>query len=103
MIEAQLARAKRLQMEKVHIQTDLSREGFQLIMKKLRKAAESAREEYDNCNFATEAGIAKAMKIQATREVILDHIPALLEGMMNADQQPEEEPWSFIQWLKGIL
>lgn len=94
---------KRRLHEKTIMQEDMAREGFQLIMLKLHKAAEQLNEEYDRCTFANEAGIAKALKIQATREVILDHIPKLIESILNIDIMEEKNKWSFSTWIKEVF
>lgn len=89
--------------EKQLMRNAVSSEGFQLIVQKLNTAARALQNDYDSCVFATEAGIAKAMKIQAMREVILDHIPKLIEDIITVDASRDEpKPWTFRAWLKSL-
>lgn len=89
--------------EKALMAQAVSSEGFQLLMVELNRRAVALNNEYDRCTFANEQGIAKAMKIQATREVILDHIPQIVESIITFED-PKDEPksWSFISWLKSF-
>lgn len=77
----------------------MAQPGFKLVMQELRKYADNQTEKYDDINVLTDPGA--MMRVQITRDVILNGIPGILEEIMNKDKPAPK--WSFMEWLRGFL
>lgn len=75
------------------------KEGMAVFLKALTAAAATMQSDYDRCDFGTQEGLIKAIRIQAFRDIVTKEIPRIMENCMNVDREPENK-WSFWKWLK---
>ena len=93
-----------LRYQKALLAADLASPGVQMLFYRLHRKAEAMAEDYDKINFATESGIAHAMRIQALRDVIQIELPEMIEKIMNVDESAIQgkRPWTFLGWIKSL-
>lgn len=74
-----------------------------LLFQKMQESADTLQAEYDNVDIVAEPS--RAIAIQQARKTLLERIPALVEGIMNAPADPEssQQKWNFRTWFKSTF
>lgn len=87
------------QLRQEQLILERGKEGMAVFLNRLTEAAEKMQGDYDKCDFSTQDGIIKAIRIQMFRDIVQKEIPRIMENIMNVDRG-EKDRWNFWKWLK---